>query len=69
ESAYARALPLIAAARPELTAAWLPVALVPLYLRALDRPAQEPSRLPDVSAFRKVWALWRAARNGRPAAP
>lgn len=44
-------------------AAWLPVALVPLDLRALKRA--EPFRAIEVPQWRRQWALWRAARTGR----
>ena len=59
---YEQALPLIAAAPAAVAAAWLPVALVPLYLEARGHPANE------VSALRRTWTLWRALRRGRPVA-
>jgi phytoene synthase len=62
---YRQALPAIAAAPPAVAAAWLPAALVPLYLRALERG--DPFHTIEVSAFRRTWALWRAVRKGRPA--
>jgi phytoene synthase len=46
-------------------AAWLPAALVPLYLRALERGERQPFRAVDVPQWRRQWALWRAARAGR----
>jgi phytoene synthase len=46
-------------------AAWLPAALVPLYLRALERGEGQPFRAVDVPQWRRQWALWRAARAGR----
>jgi len=52
-------------AGPTLTAAWLPVALVPLYLRALQRNERQPFRTIEVPQWRRQWALWRAARAGR----
>jgi phytoene synthase len=50
---------------PIVIAAWLPVALVPLYLRALQRGEREPFRPVDVPQWRRQWGLWRAARTGR----
>jgi 15-cis-phytoene synthase len=46
-------------------AAWLPAALVPLYLRALERGERQPFRAVDVPQWRRQWALWRVARAGR----
>jgi phytoene synthase len=65
---YARALPLIAATKPSLAASWLIAALVPLILRTLERSENNPFRLVDVPQWRRQWALWRAARRGRPEA-
>ena len=51
-----------AAARP----AFLPVALVPGYLAAMERPDYDPFRTAiDVPQWRRQWTLWRAARHGR----
>jgi len=43
----------------------LPVALVPLYLRALRRGEREPFRPVEVPQWRRQWVLWRTARTGR----
>jgi phytoene synthase len=59
---YEEARALMAAAAPTAVAAWLPVALVPLYLRALRRGAAHPFSTVDVPQWRRQWALWRAAR-------
>jgi phytoene synthase len=61
---YRSALPLIVASPASITAAWLPVALVPLYLETLVR-GRPLTRL-EVSSVRRMWVLWRAARRGRP---
>jgi phytoene synthase len=48
------------AARP----AFLPIALVPLYLACMERPGYDPFRTPvEVPQWRRQWALWRAARR------
>jgi phytoene synthase len=62
---YAAARPLIEKAPPAVAAAWLPAALVPAYLRMIDRGAAEPFRSLDVPQWRRQWILWRAARSGR----
>lgn len=42
--------------------AFLPVALVPGYLRRMDRPDYDPFRtVVDLPQWRKQWMLWRAA--------
>ena len=52
---------------PRIVPAFLPVALVPLYLDAMQRPGYDPLRtVVDVPQWRKLWTLWRAARRGRP---
>jgi phytoene synthase len=49
-----------------LLPAFLPAAMVPLYLGRMARPGFDPLRDPaDVSPFRRQWTLWRAARTGR----
>lgn len=46
--------------------AFLPAALVDLYLGRMDRPGYDPfTTIVDVAPWRKQWALWRAARRGR----
>ncbi|WP_395760081.1 phytoene/squalene synthase family protein [Candidatus Raskinella chloraquaticus] len=45
-------------------AAFLPMALVPAYLRALERTASRPfTRLADVAQWRRQLALWQASRR------
>ena len=56
----------IAATKAVLVPAWLPVALVPLHLRALERCRREPFRVVEVPQWRRQWAIWRAARRGLP---
>lgn len=49
---------------PSLRAAFLPLALVPSYLNlfhASDRTISEPI---DLNPVKKIWILWKAARNG-----
>jgi phytoene synthase len=54
------------AAGEALLPAFLPAALVPLYLGRMERPGFDPLRdAADVSPFRRQWTLWRAARAGR----
>jgi phytoene synthase len=60
---YERARTLIVGAPSGLTPAWLPAALVPLHLRALERQA-DPFAPVEVPQWRRQWALWRAARRG-----
>jgi phytoene synthase len=53
---------------PELPAAtapaFLPVALVPGYLAAMERSGYDPFKtVADVAQWRRQWALWRAARR------
>jgi phytoene synthase len=44
--------------------AFLPVALVPGYLAAMERPDYDPFRTAvDVPQWRRQWTLWRAARR------
>jgi phytoene synthase len=44
--------------------ALLPVALVPGYLSAMERPAYDPFKTAvNVPQWRRQWALWRAARG------
>jgi 15-cis-phytoene synthase len=50
----------------DAVAAWLPVATVPLDLRTLRRNASEPFAEIEVPRWRRQWAIWRAARSGRP---
>jgi phytoene synthase len=46
--------------------AFLPAAMVPLYLERTEHPGFDPLRhTADVSPFRRQWTLWRAARKGR----
>jgi phytoene synthase len=49
-----------------LLPAFLPAALVPLYLNRMERPGLDPLRdTVGVSPLRRQWTLWRAARAGR----
>ena len=44
--------------------AFLPLALVPGYLAAMERADYDPFRTPvEVAQWRRQWALWRAARR------
>jgi phytoene synthase len=53
-----------AGALPAMVApAFLPVRLVPLYLRRLERFRNAPFRLAEVPQWQRQWALWRAARS------
>jgi hypothetical protein len=52
----------------DAVAAWLPVATVPLDLRALSRFADKPFADIEVASWRRQWTLWRAARSGQPPA-
>jgi phytoene synthase len=60
--AYAHAA---AALPPVVAPAFLPLALVPLYLNRLARFARNPFQLIDVPQWRRQWTLWRAARRVR----
>jgi phytoene synthase len=57
----------IAEAPARVMPAWLPVALIPRYLRALDRGSVEPFRTIEVSQWIRQLVMWRAARSGRVA--
>ncbi|MEH3144206.1 MAG: phytoene/squalene synthase family protein [Methylobacterium frigidaeris] len=51
---------------PAAGAAYLPVALVPDYLRAMERPGHDPLRSAvDLPRWRRVFRLWRASRRFR----
>ena len=42
----------------------LPVALVPGYLRLMERPDYDPFRTAvEIPQWRRQWTLWRAARQ------
>jgi 15-cis-phytoene synthase len=44
--------------------AFLPTALVPKYLAAMERPGYDPFRVAvDIPQWRRQWTLWRAARR------
>jgi 15-cis-phytoene synthase len=58
--AYAQAAPTVA---PAAAPAFLPLALVPLYLKRLERFGQSPFHVVDVPQWRRQWVLWRAARR------
>ena len=54
----------VASALPSSVApAFLPIALVPLYLKRLERARRQPFRPVEVSQWRRQWTLWRAARR------
>lgn len=61
-SHYAAAQELIDSAPSAAAPAWLPVALVPVYLKALDRHRDAPFSIVEVPQWRRQWSLWRAAR-------
>ena len=65
---YEEARVLIERDGADAVAAWLPVATVPLDLRALSRVADKPFAMPEVPRWRRQWTLWRAARLGYPPA-
>ena len=47
-----------------LAPAFLPVAVIPGYLEAMERSGYEPFKfIVDVPQWRRQWALWRAARR------
>ncbi|MEX0590292.1 MAG: phytoene/squalene synthase family protein [Xanthobacteraceae bacterium] len=50
---------------PEAAPAFLPAALVPLYLSRMARSDYDPFKTPvEVPQWRRQWALWRAAKRG-----
>jgi 15-cis-phytoene synthase len=65
---YEEARVLIEREGQDAVAAWLPVATVPLDLRALRHAAKEPFAEIEVPRWRRQWAIWRAARSGYPSA-
>jgi len=65
---YEEARVLIEREGQDAVAAWLPVATVPLDLRALRRAASQPFAEIEVPRWRRQWAIWRAARSGYPSA-
>lgn len=49
-----------------LLPAFLPAAMVEIYLDRMERPGFDPLRdSSDVSPLRRQWTIWRAARKGR----
>ena len=57
---------LLSGITPNIIPAFLPAALVPLHLRAMERRDYDPFRTPlEVPQWRRQWTLWRAARTGR----
>jgi phytoene synthase len=48
---------------PEIPAALLPLALVPLYLDAMERRDYDPFTTIDVPRWRRQWQLWRESRR------
>jgi 15-cis-phytoene synthase len=53
---------------PEVSPAFLPVALVPAILASMERPSYDPFKLVELSQWRRQWTLWRAARRDFPSA-
>jgi phytoene synthase len=51
---------------PEASPAFLPVALVPGLLGAMDRPRYDPFKPVEPAQWRRQWILWRAARRDFP---
>jgi phytoene synthase len=45
--------------------AFLPLAVLPVYLAALDRRDYDPFTVTEVPQWRRQWQLWRASRSGR----
>jgi phytoene synthase len=59
-----RALKLRATIPPAIASAFLPVTLVPRYLREMERRDYDPFRtVIDLPRWRKLWVLWRTARR------
>jgi phytoene synthase len=57
----------MAAVPPRIAPAFLPIALVPAYLKVMDGSGYDPLHtVVDVPQWRKLWTLWRAAGRGRP---
>ena len=51
---------------PAVIAAFLPVALVPAYLKRMERTDYDPFTTPvEVPQWRRQWTLWRAARRAQ----
>jgi phytoene synthase len=49
---------------PEAAPAFLPAALVPLYLSRMERPGYDPFRTRiETPQWRRQWTLWRAAQR------
>jgi len=67
-SHYVTARLMIDKAPPAATPAWLPAALVPAFLKVIDRHRDRPFAIVEVPQWRRQWILWRAARVGRPKA-
>lgn len=60
-----RARKLRATVPPAITPAFLPLALVPSYLREMERRDYDPFRtVVDLTRWRKLWTLWWGARRG-----
>jgi 15-cis-phytoene synthase len=49
---------------PAPAPAFLPLALVPLYLKRLERSAQRPFQIVEVPQWRRQWVLWRGWGGG-----
>jgi 15-cis-phytoene synthase len=56
---------LIPSAPPAILPALLPLAVTRLQLDRLERVDYDPFAPPDIPQWRRQWAIWRAARNGK----
>jgi len=63
---HAEALAALADVAPKARAAFTPLACVPLYLAAMERPDYQPfsSRI-EIPQWRRQWAIWRFSRAYR----
>lgn len=60
-----RARAALAGVDPRIGPAFLPLALAPLYLDVMERPGYAPyESVVEIARWRRLWALWRAARRG-----
>jgi phytoene synthase len=60
---FEKARTLVRAASAEIAPAFLPLAVVPLYLARMQRASYSPFQtIVDAPAWRRQWAIWRLAR-------
>jgi phytoene synthase len=52
---------------PTVRTAFLPLAVVPLYLERMERRDNDPFTVAEVPQWRRQWQLWRESRAGRQA--